>query len=507
MSSSRGRLSGSAAPLRPILAAALAALAAAGTAPSVRAHGAKDDERKPSVEVRLLRILKDRGVLSASEYEELIGLGDQMRREELLTSASFERELAALSERLEHRSAAQSQPAEVRLSYKHGDGVTVASGDRFAFTIGGREQIRFTYLAPDGKTSAGQDDRASFDIRRAKIYLKGFAVAKELTYQLTVDPTSVTGNTVRDAYLDFQIDPALHLRGGLQKRPFSRQNWTSSGDLQFVDRVSVVERFRGLGIGDRDVGAMAWGTLGANSLLEWYAGLFNGDGMNNGAPAAVGIGPNAGGLNVSNSSNNDSSGLEAIGRVVLNVNGAPGYSESDVAMSQDPRAAIALQYSFNPERRGNPLGIMGIPTGVLPTYDIHTFGADVAFKYEGLFFTSEAYYREIRPSGRLDDALVFNTATETGWFVQGGKFFAVDREKGPEVAIRYGQIDFDQNIAPAAPIGGTTKIDDLSAAFSYYFAGHALKLQLAYTYRVERLHGLGQHNEHQILQVQAQLKF
>ena len=166
-------------------------------------------------------------------------------------------------------------------------------------TIGGYMQIRFTYIDAAGATSQGQDDRASFDVRRARLDINGFAFTKDLEYKILYELATTPG--LRDAYLDYRIADELHVRAGQMKRPFSRQQWTSDMDLELPDRVSAVERFRSV-VGDRDVGLLGWGFI-EKQLFEWYLGIYNGDGLNNGTPNIVNLGPNATGLNVANSSN------------------------------------------------------------------------------------------------------------------------------------------------------------------------------------------------------------
>jgi phosphate-selective porin len=489
---------------------AAVALSFLGIVTSASANGSDDDKKNNTVEQRLLRILKERGVLKADEYEELSKLGAQMRAEEVSTSALLEREIADLAERLQEKKdeAKKATAPETKVSYKVGKGVTINVGEDFQLIMGGREQIRFSYIAPDGSTNAGQDDRATFDVRRARIWFEGYAFDKNLEYKVQFD---VAAASLRDAYLDYKFVEEAHIRGGQMKRPFSRQNWTSSGSLEFPDRTAVVERFRSLA-GDRDVGFMGWGEF-EQKMFEWYAGVFNGEGLNNGTPNQVNLGPAAGGLNTANESNNDSSGLESIARVVFNpLSAPPGYSEVDLERSQEAKLGIGLQYAYNPERRGNPLGIAagagGIPAGALAQYQTNTFGVDMAFKYQGFFATAEAYWRGIDTYGRLSNTPGhFQYSSETGWFAQGGYLFGEEKNKGFELAARYGQIDFDENIAPAAGAAGTTKIDDYTIGLSYYFNGHALKIQSAYTYRINQFTGAGPNDYDQIFQIQAQIIF
>lgn len=466
-----------------------------------------DDDTKETVENRLLKILRDRGVLKDSEYDELLKLGAAMRAEDTITSSAIEREIAELAAKVERQQGGEAKKTtpDTKVAYKLGNGITVSQGDDFSMSIFGREQIRFSHIAADGRTSAGQEDRDSFDVRRARLFAKGYVLSKLLSYQIQFE-LAAAASPLRDAYLNYEFEKWMQLRAGQMKRPFSRQNWTSAGDLQFPDRVSVVERFRSIA-GDRDVGAMLWGTFEENSIFEWYFGLFNGDGSNSGTPNAVNLGPASTGLNAANASNNDSSGLETVARIVYNPFGQPSYSEGDLDLTDTPKVAFGLQYDFNPEHRGNPLGLTGIPGTHLPSYDVHTFGGDFTFKYQGLFFTTEAFHREINPTDRLNDLPAFRVSTEDGWFVQTGYFTGQEKGKGAEVALRYGQIDYDQNIFPATGLGGTTKTDDLTAAFNYYFAGHNVKLQIAYTYRTNNLRRIDANDEHQVFQVQAQVKF
>jgi phosphate-selective porin OprO and OprP len=490
------------------LLAATAALALGG-----RAAARSDDDGKETVETRLLRILRDRGVLSDKEFDELAALGARMRADEAMTSATLDRELRALTEKLSLQAEKKTDSGPA-LSYKFGKGITVKQGDDFSMTIGGRFQPRFTYISPDGPTEESatikNDDRATFEVRRARINFEGNVLGKDTTYKVQFDVAASTG-TLRDAYIDHRFADEIHVRAGQMKRPFARQNFTSSGSLEFVDRSAVNDRFRSVNGGDRTNGLFLWGELEEKSI-EWYAGAFNGEGLNNGNsnPPDLG-GSTAGGSFLPANASNDDTGLEAVARLAYNPFGPIGYSEVDLDRTPDPKLGFGLNYMYTPERRGNPLGLAGndIPAGQLPQYDVHTWGGDIAFRYLGLFATAEAFYREITATGNLGDTPGhFLSASETGWYVQGGYFFGSDtKHAGPEVAARYSQIDFDQSIAPAQTALTTQKVDDYTVAFSYYFEGHALKLQSDYTYRVRDLKGTAVDDQDQIFRIQAQIMF
>jgi len=495
---------------QPLLAllGATAALALSGNAAARCADG--DD--KETVESRLLRILKDRGVLSDAEFGELSQLAARMRAEESVTSVALDREITELAAKL----AAQAPKSEgPTVGYKFGKGMTVSQGDDFSMTIGGYFQPRFSYINPDGPVEEGglaaaapkNDNRATFEVRRAELGLEGNVLGKDTTYKVVFDASALT-NILRDAWVDHRFDDAIHLRFGQMRVPTTRANYESSSALQFMERAAVSDRFRSLA-GDRDDGLMAWGEL-EDKHIEWYAGVFNGEGLNNGNvnPPDLGGGPAGGGFLPANSSNNDSSGLLALARVMWNPFGSFGYIEADVDQTPDPKLQLGAVYSFNPERRGNPLGI-AIPAGTLPVYDVSTYGASIAFKQLGWFFQGEAFYRQISAAGSLESTPGhFLTASETGWYAQGGYFIGSDAKGvGPEVAARFSTINFDNSIAPAVTTGGTNKVDDYTVGFNYYFDGHNLKFQTDYTYRVRNLTGLNANDQDQIFRMQIQLKF
>ncbi|MBI3820644.1 MAG: hypothetical protein HY286_18300 [Planctomycetes bacterium] len=493
--------------LLPIFAVAAAA---AGVTAHAFALPSGDDDKNATVEVRLLKILKERGVIKENEYDELLKLGREIRAEESMTSAAIERELADLSEKMLRQADAKKADPETKVSYALGKGVTFSQGDAFSLNITAFLQPRFSFIAPKGPTKSGNDDRASFDLRRAEIVLSGNLLNKDLTYKLQFDPAPVAGSPLRDAFVNYRYIPELQIRAGQMRPNFSRQNFVGSDNLEVIERSSAIEVFRSV-VGDRDNGVMLWGELD-HELFEWYAGVFNGEGLNNGTTSAANIGPASSGLNVANASNNDSSGVNAKARIVFNPNGKPGYTEGDLELTDTPKVSFGVAYDHNPERRGNPIGIAtgvgGIPAGQLPNYDVDTWEGDFALKYRGLYISAEYFYREIAPTGNLQGFPgSFNTSTMTGGYAQAGYFMGEEKGKGAEVALRYSTIDWDQNIAPASVKGGVTKLDDYTAAFNYYWLGHSLKFQVAYTYRVEDIRGHNPAGIDQIFQAGLQLKF
>jgi len=458
-----------------------------------------DGDKKETVESRLLRILKDRGVLSDAEFAELNEIGARMRAEETIANATLERNVLELTDRVLSQGDKKAAE-EPKITYKHGRGVNIKFSDDFGITFNGFVQPRFSYINPGGLTSKGNDPRPTFEVRRLRVNIES-QVMKDTTVRLQFDAAPNNG-ILRDGYIDHRFAQELHVRGGQMKRPFSRQQWSGVQFQQFIERSAVVERFRSLA-GDRSNGAMLWGEVGEHKQFEWYAGVFNGEALNNTNANPDNLGAATGGLLPANASNDDTK-PEAVARLVLNPMGQPGYSEGDLEMS-DPKVSVGLGYMYTPERRGDPLGFPNPTPVALKEYDVHTIGADFAFKASGFFATGEYYYREIDPKDGLDAGTSVGVAVETGWFAQLGYFFGTEKNNGPEIAARFNLIDF-QNDVPLTSESGETMIQDWQLAFSYYFAGHFAKLQADYTYREEDLR-VGKDQQDHVVRLQAQVFF
>ncbi|HUH01192.1 MAG TPA: porin [Kofleriaceae bacterium] len=140
----------------------------------------------------------------------------------------------------------------------------------FALKLQGRVQVRYSYEAIDG----GEDDSA-FEIARARLTAAGHAYSKDIEYKLQVDFGK--GNvTLQDFLVDYRLGGGdIYLRAGQWKRPFSRQQITSSGSLELVDRAITDKAFGG----SRDIGlALHNDYETAPAGLEWVLGVFNGTG-------------------------------------------------------------------------------------------------------------------------------------------------------------------------------------------------------------------------------------
>jgi phosphate-selective porin len=168
-------------------------------------------------------------------------------------------------------------------------GSTAAPADTFRLTLSGRVQTLYPYSAPDADadaklhgtapgTRAEPQATSLLRIRRGRLVMEGFAHDPRLEYdvQLELAGQSVT---LKRAFANWRMaNGAAQLRAGKFKVPFGRQQLTSSFQQQASDRSLVSDEFAR---GDDD-GVMLWG-LPAAGRVEYYAGVFNGEGNNRNA--------------------------------------------------------------------------------------------------------------------------------------------------------------------------------------------------------------------------------
>ena len=333
------------------------------------------------------------------------------------------------------------------VDYKLGKGFTFTSPDeKFQLSIGGRLQARYSFLDQD---SASQDV-SEWKIRRMKLWMRGYAYTKNLTYLLQTDMTQSSNNKfIEHAYLDYKLVDEFQVLVGQTKIPFGRQWLNPSGNLQFVDRALVSDFFRpGYDIGVKLHGNIAKGLL--NYDLGWYGGK---------------------GQGITSTDNNNSFGV----RVTVDPLGNMAYGEGDLDNTAKPLVSFGAGYFH--DRLGKTaaatlvnnnlnIGFLSSATsanGFATTekIDIDLAGLDAAIKWRGFYGIGE--YLVGQAKGDDSDADI----RAQGFLAQAG--YCVIPQK-LEVALRYGYIDpnRDKHNNLRTEVGG---------AVSYYFFAHNMKLQ------------------------------
>ncbi len=354
------------------------------------------------------------------------------------------------------------------------DGKTSIETDKARLDISNRIQFRSTLEQPDGGGSKG-----SYRIRRAKTKFEGWIYTQDLTYELQLNWAD-TASSLEDAAVNYDLTRGRRLaqiKGGQFKVPFGRQELTSSGSQQFVDRSIVSSEFA-LG---RDQGLQLWGQTPGCSI-EWRAGMFNGNGRNKSA------------------NDNDKFQVDArvtwlpLGEVEDRCPKKYGserirevkYSESDFETGPSglrPLLAVAAQYEANDLRDSDP------NTAAI---DREVFGGDVVFKMRGLSVMGEYFRRVSEPEQALDPngAPVDFDAFETrGWHAQVGYFIYQPKRRESdgkeavrrfvEVAVRYATIEFTEEAAALVKARDDDR-NERGVALNWFLNKHNLKLQADY---------------------------
>lgn len=321
-----------------------------------------------------------------------------------------------------------------RIFYKDGKtNITMKTG---LVQISNRVQGRFTQTDPEVGDGVG-----SFRIRRMKTAIEGNAYGGIWKFKLqanwvggdvvtnvtqaangTVSQSRSRGPVLEDAEVWYAKNPMATLWIGQGKAFFNRQELTSSGRQQFVDRSIASDRFTWA----RQIGV---GLIGANQskTFEYNLGIYNGNGINTTA--------------------NDNDEYLTVGRVVWTPFGEYKLEESSHDYPTSPKLAIGGGFSTNTTG-----------TGTAET-DVDRNYAEVAFKYMG-FNANGEYYTET--SQRINQA----EADTDGYFLQLGYLFP---NKKFELAGRLAEISPDTS----TPQDRT----ETGIALSWYFDKHNHKLQ------------------------------
>lgn len=347
--------------------------------------------------------------------------------------------------------------------YQLGKGVTFTTQDeKFQLTFGGRLQFRYTFT-DFGVNAAGKSDTSQFDAKRIRMIAQGYAYSKDLTYKLEFDPRAYATDTHKgliETYINYRLIDEAQIKVGQMKTPFARQELTSDGALQFVDRSIVVDAFKPT----YDIGAMLNGKI-ANGLAYYYAGIFGGAGQT--------------------STRNTNDNL-FVARAVVNPLGDMAYSEADLDGSAKPLLSIGADYFRNTLNKtaaatatstglDNSISNYAASGGWLykgtvnsaafaavnDKLDVDSYGADLAFKWLG--FSLQGEYLLAQAVNQRSGGIL----RAQGYYAQAGYMVI---PKTLEVACRYSYLDPNRDAANDHMI-------ETIGAVSYYFNKHNLKLQ------------------------------
>lgn len=347
----------------------------------------------------------------------------------------------------DYKEVTKSKP----IAYKLGSGFTLTSPDeKFQLSLGGRLQARYSFI--DQEDNSAGSDASKWEAKRIKLWLKGFAYTKDLTYLFQVDfANSGSSKMLEHAYLNYRLLDEVQLLAGQTKVPFGRQWLNSSGAQQFVDRSTASDMFRP----GYDTGAKLHGDL-FKGLAGYEFGVYGGAGQS------------------TVRSSNDNA---IAARATVTPFGPMSYSEGDLDQSATPLLSVGANYYRNTFNKtaattletnavtlAGSTGWLGKGLGTFATsekIDVDTYGIDAAFKWLGA--SAQAEYL----LGQADGQSSGKTLRAHGFYAQAGYCVV---PKTVEVALRYSYVDPNRDTA------GDLQTDT-QGAISWYIAKHNLKLQ------------------------------
>jgi hypothetical protein len=319
-------------------------------------------------------------------------------------------------------------------------GFFIESGDgNNRLVIGGRAQLRYTYQGIE----SGPDSNA-FSLERARIKLEGHAITPDLTYM--IQPELGKGAVaLRDFYGDYRIAPNwLHFRAGQFYRPFSRQQVTSDGNQELVDRAITDAAFNG----SRDLGLMLHNNYEKSPELEYALGLFNGTGDRVVTTVSGEADATTGEVEGTATSSNVPRNLRPalVARVGYNHGGLKGYSEVDVE-GGDLRLGVAAsgQIDFDTDRNDDSAVKAEL---------------DAILKAHGFSTTGGVYVSSVQTAENFSD----RGLGALGFHLQAGYLF----DATYQVAARY---------AVVAPEGDDNDEREIAGVLGLFGSGHNLKWQ------------------------------
>lgn len=204
--------------LAPLAAAVALAFGVATAVPALAQEEGAAPKRDKVME--LLEKLKDKGIISEEEFNELTDNTPEGR-----AAARAERRARVQREALDAQKAEQ---ARERLNGRWNNGLSFETPDRrTSFTLGGR--VHTDYRNYDAPTQAD-----TVDIRRAYLTLQG-KWNEWVTWDLTGD-FAQSGVALDVAWVNAALNDKVQIRMGQFKMPFSLEELTSSRFIDFQER-------------------------------------------------------------------------------------------------------------------------------------------------------------------------------------------------------------------------------------------------------------------------------
>jgi phosphate-selective porin OprO and OprP len=349
----------------------------------------------------------------------------------------------------------------------YNDGFFLSTADKsFSFYVNGLFQIRYTGFEPQENVAqfgASTQPSSNLDVYLGRLAASGTVFSPTLKYFLQFQgSTAGNGNgiTLLDGFTTKTISKYLTLEAGRSWTPYSYEFYVNPGELLLPDLSSAEYAF-GL---SRTIGVQAYGQAGKLSYGAMVA---------NSIPA----------LDASGQENFNTK-VSYIGHFQYDVLAPYGYVESDPS----PLGAIKPALTFWGSAAYNPVAGASSFENLAAGDRTANATSTLAFRYMRFTSQSTGYYRKTTP---VKAAPAFNSwgfAHQAGFYILPGKLELAGRVSG----VNWGAPNFvGSGIIVNTWFSGPNflyhRIDEDTLGVNYYFHGHNVKLQAAYSY----LHGKG----------------
>lgn len=352
----------------------------------------------------------------------------------------------------------------------------------------------------DYRANRSEGTSTQFNLRRARLYFMGHLFNPDFKYfiQMRAETAENAQSPGSLQLFDWNFTsthlPWFNVQFGQYKVYFNRAQVNATSSMQFAERALVMDAFTASGLDRRDIGITV---MNDEELypINYYLGVFNGAGPNfNRLGSFVSESPDetpgTTQRNINANERIDIDRLMVSARLQVNIMGRPGYGEGDVAYSETPQMAIGGGYAYNPgintSTNNNFIGIdlanlnyrrqlaafgngRQLGSGIV---DYSTWALDYVFKYRGLSFQTEYYFKNVirhekglpciaSTGGACTTFAPGQLGNATGWYAQSG-YFLIPRKL--EVAGRYAYWDPDTHSA-------SDLIKQADVALTYYVNG------------------------------------
>ena len=330
------------------------------------------------------------------------------------------------------------------------------------------------HLRIQNQVSMNLDDQFALDktkaqVKRLRLSFKGYVYSPSFEYsiQLALSPSGMAdlpngnSNMVRDAVITYRPSSRWSIGFGQQKLMYNREQVTSSGSLQFVDR-SIINSFFAL---NRDFGFFGKYDfkVGSDAYLIGYGAL------------TLGEGPNF--------LEGSKSGFAYTGKLEYYPLGKFASSGQKVegcyVREEKPKLLFATGYQYNDRilRNNGTAGDIILPGN---ERSLHNVMAEMQFKYQGFGFIADWMMRKSTNPllYELEEVLDYSY-TGNGVNIQASYIFP----KNWELAVRNATILPEGKIQPYL---GYERHNQTGVGITRYIGGHNLKIQADASYHYKK---------------------